>query len=427
MRSFVVLFATLFLLTQVEASCTGGDPTIYPGYFTGSQSGQATYYGVYTNGGACTLDPTPPAGTASSTYATVAIATNVWANSEFCGTCLNVNYLGTGSGANPPPSNFLVYVNNECPSCSTNGIDLGLSGDGVWNVAWEAVPCPVGSTNIQFLLQGANSYYIKLQVRNTLYPVYLVEVLQNGAYNALERTADNFFTAGSTVTFPLVFPLTVRVTAATGEQVIDSVASLTNSVVQQGSTQFAACSSAAATATATTTTTAKPTTTTTTAKPTTTTTAKSTTTTTTGTSTTGTQTSTYIYTDSLSSSYQDYSWATVNPSNTFAESGSYSYSFVSTGWAAAYFYATNSIIVPAAGATLQFYVAMSSITTVNFQLVVSDAGVNPITPVTVTKTNSWIQVKISLAAGTYNGLWWQDAVNSGTPTVYLDQIQLIGV
>jgi len=151
--------------------------------------------------------------------------------------CLEVTYSGSGSGANPPPTTpFLVYVNNLCPSCVNDGIDLGLSGDGAWDISWKAVACPV-TTNIQYLFQGSNAYYIKLQVRNTKYPVYQLAIKQSGSYVQLSRTADNFFTAPSSLTFPLTYPITVQITATNGEQVTDTIAALGTSVIQ-GSVQF---------------------------------------------------------------------------------------------------------------------------------------------------------------------------------------------
>ena len=45
-------------------------------------------------------------------------------------------------------------------------VDLGVSGDGRWDVSIQAVQCPVGSSKLEYKFQGSNPYYIKLQVRN---------------------------------------------------------------------------------------------------------------------------------------------------------------------------------------------------------------------------------------------------------------------
>ena len=43
--------------------------------------------------------------------------------------------------------------------------------------------------------------------------------MKGGVYHALVHTVDDFFTAGPSVTYPLVFPLTVKVTASSGKRV----------------------------------------------------------------------------------------------------------------------------------------------------------------------------------------------------------------
>jgi len=158
--------------------------------------------------------------------------------------CINMTGTGTGSGANPlgAGKSYIVYVNNQCPSCADSGIDIGLSGDGAWGITWEAVPCPV-TGNIQYLLQGANAYYIKLQIRNTLYPVAGVSIMQNNQWHPLTRTPDNFFEAGSTVTFPIAVPYSLQITSSSGSVVSDGVPSITNNgVVMTGNVQFSSCS-----------------------------------------------------------------------------------------------------------------------------------------------------------------------------------------
>ena len=40
--------------------------------------------------------------------------------------------------------------------------------------------------------------------------------IKGGTWQGLSRTDDNFYTAGPTVTFPLSFPITVKITADTG-------------------------------------------------------------------------------------------------------------------------------------------------------------------------------------------------------------------
>jgi expansin (peptidoglycan-binding protein) len=437
----LVAFSSCALLAS--ATCTntaGSDPTMYPVDYTTTYTGDATYYGAYTSGGACTLDPTPPVGTGSSIWTTVALATNLWAGSEACGMCISLTGNGVGSGASPVTGTHIVYVNNECPSCGNNGIDLGMSGDGVWDITWNAVPCPI-STNIQFLLQGDNNYYIKLQIRNTRYPVYAVSILQNGAYHALARTSDNFFTAGPTVTFPLAFPLGVQVTSVTGDIITDSVPSLTNGAVMQGSTQFLNCASSSSGSGATTA--ASATTTTTTGKAatttTTTTTGKASTTTTGTSSTTGSKTAakTYIYQNSVNTAaFQDWSWATVNPSATSPvyTGCTNSYGFVPDDYNGAYFHcATNGCISPGTNSSIQFeiYSPVALTSQIAFALIQNSAGVNsqPLSTYSTIPATTWTAVTVPLsnfAAGNYDGLWFQENQGVSQPEVYFANIVLVG-
>lgn len=228
--------------TGSSSSSTGGSPVVVAGdssvsqYFTTATTGPGTYYGNYTSGGNCMLDPTPPDGLVSISV-TVAAETSVYANSKTCGMCIQVTGTGTGSGANPITGTQLVYVNNECPSCSTDGLDFGEGGDGSWGLSWKAVPCPLEG-NIQYVFKdGSGSTWIELQVRNNIVPVYTVELWSGGGYVELVRQSFNYF-LGSSVS--LTTPYKVRLTSVFGEQVVDtlSVIGSSQSVVYNGGVQF---------------------------------------------------------------------------------------------------------------------------------------------------------------------------------------------
>jgi len=225
----------LVILVYAAVVFGQGDPSF--NYFTQAVSGPGTFYGQYGGGGACTLDPTPDAGT-NGIYMTLAVNTNDFRNSEICGACINITAIAPEAGGTTPvPSTFLAYANNECPSCNTGGIDFGITGNSIWQISWIVVPCPV-SSNIQYFFQGSNPYYIKLQARNTVVPVYLISLQQNGAWVALARTPDNFFQANGGYNFPLVFPLQIQVESVLGDLVTDTIQALTNDVVINGNVQF---------------------------------------------------------------------------------------------------------------------------------------------------------------------------------------------
>ena len=92
--------------------------------YTNTQTGPGTYYGAYTSGGACTLDPTPSTGS-TAIFSTVAMVSSYYFGSEVCGMCISVYASGVGSGSTPIVGNFTVFVNNECPTCNSAGLDFG--------------------------------------------------------------------------------------------------------------------------------------------------------------------------------------------------------------------------------------------------------------------------------------------------------------
>jgi len=224
--------------------------------FTTTTTGSGTYYGVYTSGGACTLDPTPPIATG---LLTVAITSPLYtiATSGTCGMCIQLTGNGTGSGSSPIDSTFTVFVNNECPSCNAGSLDLGETGDGIWDISWIAVPCPNCATNkISWFYQGTNDFFMKVQARNHVVPVASVSVNTNSnGWVALVRTADDFWQAPSS---PSIFPLPtspatfqIQATSVLGDTVTDTIVwAASGNVLSSGSgVQFPCTSGTTATST----------------------------------------------------------------------------------------------------------------------------------------------------------------------------------
>jgi len=191
--------------------------------YTQTQTGNATFYG-YTSGGACSLDPLPSwvnNDQNGSPTKPISVAMNApqYANSTTCGLCANVTGNGIGSGTTPVDGTFLVYVADECPECKTGSLDFGDTGDGRWNINWVAVACPVIG-NVQFLCQGCNDYYLKLQARNTPYPIASITV--TAPINVLlTRSSDNFFVGSPSS--QLTYPITVHVTDIYGSSIDQSL------------------------------------------------------------------------------------------------------------------------------------------------------------------------------------------------------------
>ncbi|GAB0490234.1 hypothetical protein MMPV_001466 [Pyropia vietnamensis] len=152
-----------------------------------SGSGDATYYGGTTSGH-CSLSPVPAQ---YGNRVPVAVGPATYAGSSSCGACLAATSTGTGAGEDPPPSAFDAYIADECPECAAGDLDLGIPGDGRWDVAWQVVDCPVMAGGPELLFQGSNPFYAKVQVRNVPRPVVGVTV---GGVSAT-RVPDNFWVA----------------------------------------------------------------------------------------------------------------------------------------------------------------------------------------------------------------------------------------
>jgi len=170
------------------------------------------------------LDPTPPEGISSSIYSTVALVSTDWQVGAVCGMCIQITSKGTGSGANPIPSTpFTVYVNNECPSCNPGGIDLGLAGDGAWDMTWKAVACNVGSSGVQYVYKsGSSASWAGIQVRNTKYPTYAVSLTYGSTTVALAAQSYNYFSGSLSPAFSSGNG-TITITTVTGQVITDSI------------------------------------------------------------------------------------------------------------------------------------------------------------------------------------------------------------
>lgn len=227
-----------------SGSCSNANPSSALSLYANSWCGDLTYYGALTNIGNCGLQPFPS--WMSGVTWGVAMNANQYASGNLCqacGVCLRGNYLGTGAGANPPPSSFTAVVVDQCPECATGSIDVATAGDGRFQISWTAVDCPVGSATLNYEWQGSNIWYMKLGVRNHRVGITNFEVQQpSGAWVTATRTQDNFFNCGG-CTYPMSFPLTVRITGVNGQQLIDQVPSLAGDLTYLQGSNFVQFSS----------------------------------------------------------------------------------------------------------------------------------------------------------------------------------------
>jgi hypothetical protein len=131
------------LLGLVAATALANCPPPYTG------SGHATYY-VPSAGSACSV--------ANVDGETTAITSVRWIGSAHCGECLRVQ---------GPLGSAIVKVTDECPDCTASDLDLtqaafakiGNLADGIINISWQRVDCPVaGGLKLQ-VQDGVNPYY----------------------------------------------------------------------------------------------------------------------------------------------------------------------------------------------------------------------------------------------------------------------------
>jgi expansin (peptidoglycan-binding protein) len=160
-----------------------------------------------------------------------------YTGSEVCGMCGMITGTGQGSGRDPITGNFKIIVGDLCPECASGSLDLEGGKDGRWQIKWIATECGITS-KVQYVFQGSNPYYIKLQVKNHNIPVKVVRLLNENVLKPLQRTSDNFFTSSGNIKFPMVFPIRIQVEAIDGQVFNDTISALTNDVDIGGTQQF---------------------------------------------------------------------------------------------------------------------------------------------------------------------------------------------
>lgn len=144
------------------------------------------------------------------------------------------------------------------------------------------------------------------------------------------------------------------------------------------------------------------------------------------------QTNQPVYTDSLQSAWQNWSWATVNLANSSpVRSGSSSVSVSATSWQALYLHHESQS--GAVFTNVTFWINGGSVGGQIVQVQATRAGVSQTAVVlNPLPANTWRQETISLAAlgvanvTDFDGLWWQVQNVSGTTTFYVDDLTLIG-
>jgi len=103
-----------------------------------SFEGQATFYQIQPRSefGACMLPKN-----FNNISNTVAMNAPQYENGLVCGKCVLIHPKGTGIGMTPIVEPIFATIDNECPECNFGDIDIGLPGDGRWEIKWDFVPC----------------------------------------------------------------------------------------------------------------------------------------------------------------------------------------------------------------------------------------------------------------------------------------------
>lgn len=191
------------------------------------EQGRATYYAA-DGSGACSFDPSP------NDLDVAAMDAPEWQNSGVCGACVSVQ---------GPNGSVTVRIVDLCPGCEKGHLDLSqeafakIADPSAGNVpiTWVSVACNLTGNLAYEYKDGSSQWWTAIQVRNSRYAVQTLEWMQNGAWAPIARQDYNYFVVDSGVG---PNPIQVRVTAATGEQLVDMLPAPASALLVQGSAQF---------------------------------------------------------------------------------------------------------------------------------------------------------------------------------------------
>ncbi len=149
--------------------------------------GEGTYYDA-DGSGSCSFPATP------GDLMVAALNERDYGNAAYCGACARVTgALGT----------VTVRIVDRCPECQPGDLDLSPRAfdsidehrKGRVPIEWTVVPCEVQGPIEYFYKDGANPWWLAVQIRNHRHPIAGVEARATGqsAWRRLERARYNFF------------------------------------------------------------------------------------------------------------------------------------------------------------------------------------------------------------------------------------------
>jgi expansin (peptidoglycan-binding protein) len=196
-----------------------------------AESGDGTYYDADGTGN-CSFDASP------NDLLIAAMNAPDYGTAQWCGACLAVS--------GPMGNTITVRVVDQCPGCSHGDLDLSETAFGMLSplsagrisITWHEVPCEVTGPIAYNFQSGASQFYAAIQIRNSRYPVAMIEAKQGSTYTALAKQTYNYYVSSSGLG---VGPYDLRVTDERGQVLEDSSIPLGNGTTETGSGQFPTC------------------------------------------------------------------------------------------------------------------------------------------------------------------------------------------
>jgi expansin (peptidoglycan-binding protein) len=192
------------------------------------QEGIATYYDFADGSGACMFDPSP------DDLDVAALNAVEYSNAAYCGACAHVE---------GPSGEVTVRLVDLCPECQAGHLDLSPVAFeqiaalelGRVDITWTLTACDVSGPVAYKYKDGSNPWWTGVQVRNHRYPITRLEVDKGSGFVEVERTEYNYFVDESGFGSDAV---TVRITATTGETLVDTLPPVEAELVVDGAAQF---------------------------------------------------------------------------------------------------------------------------------------------------------------------------------------------
>jgi len=192
-----------------------------------SESGVATYYAADGSGN-CSFDPSP------GDLDVAAMDNGEYAGSAVCGECVAVK---------GPKGSVTVRIVDRCPECERGHLDLSKEAfakiadvaQGRVPITWQVVPCAVQGDVTYHYKDGTSQYWTAIQVRNHKLPIAKLEIEKGGSFVAVNRESYNYFVLASGAG---PGPVKVRITAASGQTLTDTLPAAASDVSATGAAQF---------------------------------------------------------------------------------------------------------------------------------------------------------------------------------------------